>query len=178
MCSTVTLRPAGGSISVFHVPLNKNPAENETVGYLISDLFSEKQTSLLPSASLWHVWYYRKQHLSCIVLNQNMWKSACAFLHFKSVCQLRLKLIICVSCRLAFQAWLLLLVVCTPVVHLCLPSFCQQQLLWAQQADFHLTSAVNPRSPPSDLRKLKIDPFTWILASAYRIVKSGQVLEQ
>lgn len=129
MCSRVTLRPARGSISVFHIPLNKNPAENETAGFLISDLFSEKQTFPHASASLWHIWCCRKQHLSCVVLSQNLWKSTCAFLNFKSVCQMWLKLIICVSCRLAFQAWLLLLlVVWKPVVLLPLPSFCQQQL--------------------------------------------------
>lgn len=185
MCSPVTLRPAEGSISVFHVPLNKNPAENETAGSLISDLFPKKQTSLLPSASLWHAWYYRKHHFSYSVLNQNLWKCTCAFLCFKSVSQLWLKRIICVSCRLAFQAWLLLLlIVCEHVVHLTLRSFCQQQLC-VLRSTFelnNLTSSWNLQSTlmlvPPPLRELKVAPFTWISASGCQSMKLGQELEK
>ena len=159
MCSTVKLRPAGGSIPVFHVPLTKDPAENETAGSLISDLFSEKQTSLLPSASLWDVWYYRKQHLSCDVLNLNSGKSACAFLHFKSVSQLWLKLIICVSCRLCLlgmaSSFCCQQPCCSFVSSFFLPAAapCAAFLFWAQQSDFQLTYTINFCTPPSDVRQ-------------------------
>lgn len=103
MCSTVRLWPTGGSIQEFYIPLNKNPAENETASYLISDLFSKNQMPGPPSALVWHVQMKKDIKTAYFMwfLDQN--KNAKVHICFKSVSRLCLRLIICVSCRLFFR---------------------------------------------------------------------------